>query len=65
LSRDFEKFSNAKFHENASSESRVVLSGQAEGWTDMLKLTVAFRNFTNTRKHLYSLARNIIFYSSW
>jgi len=38
--------SNVKFHENPSSESRVVPCG----WTDMTKLIVAFCNFANAPK---------------
>jgi hypothetical protein len=39
----FEKYSNIKYHENPSNESRAVSCGQ----TDMTKLRVAFRNFAN------------------
>jgi len=39
----FEKCSNIKFHENSSSGSRVIPCGR----TDMTKLKVAFRNFSN------------------
>jgi len=39
----FEKYSDMKFHENPSSGSRVVPCGQ----TDMVKLILVFRNFTN------------------
>ena len=42
----FEKNSNIKFCRNPSSGSRVVLCGQ----TDMAKVIVAFRNFTNAAK---------------
>jgi len=45
----FKKFSNIKFHEDPSSES-VVPCGQMGGQTDVMKLTVAFRNFANTPK---------------
>ena len=47
----FEKYSSIKFHENPSSESRVVscrrADTQTDGWinTDMTKLKIAFRNF--------------------
>ena len=39
----FEKYSNIKFHENSFSESRIVPCGR----TDMAKLTVALRSFSN------------------
>ena len=42
----FEKVSNIKFHQNLSSGSREVPCGR----TDMSKLTVAFRNFSNAPK---------------
>ena len=41
-----EKFSNTKCHQDASSESRVVVCAQA----DMTKLRVAFRTFANEIK---------------
>jgi hypothetical protein len=48
---------NIKFHENASSGSRVVpcvrTGGWTGGWTDMAKLIVAFRNFTNAPKWVF------------
>jgi len=44
----FEKYSNIKFRENPSSGSRVVPCGR----TDMTKLIVAFRNFTNAPKNM-------------
>jgi len=46
----FEKSSNIKFHENLSSESRVVPCVR----TDMAKLTVAFRNMANAPKNVFS-----------
>ena len=42
----FEKYSNIKFHENPFIGSRVVPCGR----TDITKLIVAFRNFTNAPK---------------
>ena len=39
----FEESLNTKFHQNPSSECRVVPCGQ----TDMTKLIVAFRSFAN------------------
>ena len=41
-----EKVLNIKFRQNPSSGSRVVPCGQ----TDMTKVIVAFRNFTNAPK---------------
>jgi len=40
-----EKFANIKFHENPTSESRVVACGQTDRRTDTTKLIGAFRNF--------------------
>jgi len=42
----FEKYSDIKFHENASNGSRVVACGR----TDMTKLLVDFRNFVKCLK---------------
>jgi hypothetical protein len=50
----FEKYSNIRFHENPSSESRVVPCGQTDGRTDMTKLIAAFLNFANTPKKEFS-----------
>ena len=47
----FEEILNITFHQNPSSGSRVVPYGQADGQTDMTKLTVAFRNFANALKN--------------
>jgi hypothetical protein len=47
----FEKSSNVKFHENASSGSWIVPLGEADGRTDMMKLTVAFRHIVNLPKN--------------
>ena len=46
------KHSNFNFHENLCSGSRVVPCGQMDRQTDMTKITIAFRNFTNTSKML-------------
>jgi hypothetical protein len=52
----FEKVSNIKFHQNSSSGSRVVPCGQTDTdrqtdrQTNITKLIVAFRNFTNAPK---------------
>jgi len=43
----FEKYTNIKFHEKPSSESRVIPCGQTDVRTGMTKLTVGFRNFAN------------------
>jgi hypothetical protein len=40
-------FQNMVIYENPPSGSRVVPCGQTDGWTDMTKLIVAFRNFEN------------------
>ena len=50
-----EKCSNVKLHENLSSGSRVVSSGQADGRTDMTKLIVAIPNFANAPKNMSNL----------
>jgi hypothetical protein len=47
----FEKYLDIKFSGNPFSGSRIVPSGQTGGRTDMTKLVVALRNFTNTPKH--------------
>jgi len=48
----FEKFSNMKFHENPSSESRVVTCGRKDRRTDTTELLVASRNFANVPKNI-------------
>ena len=45
----FEKFSDIKFHENASSENLVVPCGQTDGRTDMTKLFAIFSNSAKSR----------------
>jgi len=50
----FEKYSNIKFHENPSSESRVVPRGQTDKQTEMAKLIDAFRNDGNAPKNTYA-----------
>ena len=47
----FEKYLNVKLHENPSSGSRVVPCGRTKGQTDIMKLTVAFRNFASMPKN--------------
>jgi hypothetical protein len=54
----FEKYSNIKLHENASSVSRVVRRTDA----DMTKLTVAFRNFTILPKEECPLNTRLTFH---
>jgi len=51
FSHILEKSPNIKFHENPCSGSRVVPCVWRDDWTDMTKLTVAFRNFTNAPKN--------------
>jgi len=46
----FGKYSNIKFHENPSSESRVVPCGRADGRTYVTNLIIAFRNLANSPK---------------
>jgi hypothetical protein len=43
----FEKYSNNKFHENLSNDSRVVPRRWRDGQTDMTKLIVAFTYSAN------------------
>jgi len=50
----FEKYSNIRFHENPSSESRAVPCGQTDGRTDVTKLIAAFLNFVNAPKKGFS-----------
>jgi hypothetical protein len=51
----FDNYSNAKFHGNSSSGSRVIpcerTDGRTDRQTDMTKLRVAFSNFENTPKN--------------
>jgi len=42
-----EKYSNTIFHENLSSENRVVPCGQTDGMTDQTKLIIAIHNSAN------------------
>jgi len=47
----FKKYSSTKYHENPSSESRIVLCGRTgERTGDVTKLIVAFRLFANAPK---------------
>jgi len=52
FSRQILENTDIKFHENPSGGSRVVACGQ----TDMLELTVAFRNFANKPNKVTFLA---------
>jgi len=47
----FEKYPNIKFDEDLSSRSRVIPCGRTDGRTDMTKLIVALRNFSNAPKN--------------
>ena len=49
----FEKFSTIKFHEFPSSASRVVPCGRTDGQTDMAKLIITFRSFSEASKTGY------------
>jgi hypothetical protein len=56
LSPDNIKISSiVKFHENLSSQSRVVPSG----WADMARPTIAFCNFTRMPKKYFPLSEEI------
>jgi hypothetical protein len=44
------KSSSIKFHENPSSENRVVPRSRTDGQAHMKKLKVAFSNFANSSK---------------
>jgi len=51
FSTDFSKYPQiSNFHENPSSGNRVLPFGRTDGRTDMTKLAVAFRSFTNAPK---------------
>jgi len=56
FSIDFRKSSNIKFHEAASSGSRVVprglTEGQADRQTDMTKLIISLRNFSSAPEYI-------------
>ena len=56
----FEKYWNMNFHENPSSENRVVQRGRTDGQTDMTNLTVVFRKSANAHKN-----RNSTFLKIW
>ena len=51
LRKNFEKFSNIKFHETLSSASRVVPYRKTEGQTHMMEIIVVLRNFANVPKN--------------
>ena len=52
LRQNFEKYTNTKFHENLSSDSRLShMDGRTDRWTKMTKLVVAFCNFAKTSKN--------------
>ena len=57
-----EIYSTIKFHENPSSGIQVVPCRQMDGWTDMLKLILAFCNFANTSFIELNLLLNEILY---
>jgi hypothetical protein len=43
----FKNAPNIKFHKNSCSENRVVPRGRTDRETDMMELTVVFRNFAD------------------
>jgi hypothetical protein len=54
----FEKYSNIKFHDNPFSGNRIVPCGR----TDMTKLTVVIRNFTNAlNNRLFTIRVETVF----
>jgi hypothetical protein len=55
--RIFEKCSNSKCHENLSSGSRTVQSGQTDRQTVKTKLIVAFRSFTKAPDNVESVSK--------
>jgi hypothetical protein len=61
----FEKYSNTKFNENASSGNQVFPCGRTDGETDrqtsLTKLMVALRNFANAPKNTVTLDWLILF----
>jgi len=57
----FEKYSNTKLHENPSSGSRVF---NVDGRTDMTKLLVTFRSFSNAPEKLKMWSCAFLKYSS-
>ena len=65
IDRFSKKYSDIKFHENLSSGSRIVLGGQMDKWTNMMKLIVAFWNFTNAPTKLSVLEAISHIYSSF
>ena len=54
------KILNVKFNRNPSSCSRIVPCGQADGWTYITKLGVAFRNFANAPKNALKRRRPVV-----
>jgi hypothetical protein len=54
----FDKYSTIKFHENPSTENRVVPCGQTDRKAEMTKLTDTFRNFANAPKSPMVLGRD-------
>ena len=65
FSQDFRKktYSNMKFHENPTSESRVFPCGRTERQTSMTKLKVLFHNFRNASKNLHFFNSHFIIVS--
>jgi len=57
----FNKYSNIKFNDNASSGNHGVPCGRIDGQTDMMKLNVTFRNFvkapSNATDHTINRSR--------
>jgi hypothetical protein len=50
LRKIFEKYANTRFLKSPSSGNRTAACGRTDGQTYLMKLTVAFHNFTNEPK---------------
>ena len=51
----FGKLPNINYHKNPSGGRQVAPCGWSDGRTDMMKLTVALRNFVSTPEELFTI----------
>jgi len=51
----FEKYSNIKFHDNQTRQSRAVPCGWTNGQTDVTKLTATFSSFVKPPKKAFRM----------